>query len=172
MNAVALLLAQGLGIGRVPVAPGTLGSLAGGGWTALLLATGHAGWYAAGALAGVALSVWACGQAERVLQQKDPGSVVLDEIVAMPICFAGWLVWHAVHHGGLVRPLELFRGGGWVVTLALFAAFRFFDVLKPWPVRQSQALAGGWGITADDVLAAVYVNLVIAPVWWLFGQRS
>jgi len=172
VNAWVVLLAQGLGLGRVPLAPGTLGSLAGVGLTVLLLATGQAGWYAAGTLAGVALSVWACGQAERVLGQKDPGSIVLDEIVAVPICFAGWLVWHGVHHGGLLRPAELFRGSGWVVTLALFAAFRFFDVLKPWPVRQSQALAGGWGVTADDVLAAVYVNLVLAPVWWLSSSRG
>lgn len=172
MNAIIVLLAQGFGVGRVPLAPGTLGSLVGVGWTVLLLATGHPGWYAAGTLAGVALSVWACGRAEQSLGQKDPGSLVLDEIVAIPICFAGWLVWHATHHGGWLRPAEVFRGGGWLVTFALFAAFRFFDVLKPWPVRQSQALTGGWGVTADDVLAAVYVNLVLAPVWWLLGSKD
>jgi phosphatidylglycerophosphatase A len=41
-------------------------------------------------------------------------------------------------------------------------AFRFFDVLKPWPVRQSQSLPGGWGVTMDDMLAAVYVNFLAA----------
>ena len=46
--------------------------------------------------------------------------------------------------------------------VAVFAAFRFFDVLKPWPVRQSQRLPGGWGVTMDDVLAALYVNLLAA----------
>jgi phosphatidylglycerophosphatase A len=169
VNFLVVLIAQGLGLGRVPFAPGTVGSLAGVGLTALLLATGHAGWYAAGTVAGVALSVWACGEAERVLRQKDPGSVVLDEIVALPVCFAGWVVWHAAQQGGLLRPLELFRGGGALVTLAVFVAFRFFDILKPWPVRQSQALVGGWGVTADDILAAFYVNLILTPVWWLAG---
>ena len=44
-------------------------------------------------------------------------------------------------------------------------AFRFFDVAKPWPVYQSQSLPGGWGITIDDVLAAVYVNVVVLLVY-------
>ncbi len=172
MNTIALWLAQGLGVGRIPVAPGTFGSLAGIGFTALLLIPGNAGWYLAGVLVSVALSVWACGEAERVLEQKDPGSVVLDEIVAMPLCYAGWLIWHATQHGGWLRPGELFRGGGLLVTLAIFAAFRFFDILKPWPVGRSQALPAGWGITADDLLAAVYVNLILAPVWWLVATRN
>ena len=43
--------------------------------------------------------------------------------------------------------------------------FRFFDIAKPWPVRQSQVLPGGWGITIDDVLAAVYVNGVVLLVY-------
>lgn len=172
MSSFALWLAQGLGIGRIPLAPGTFGSLAGIGFTALLLLAGNPGWYIAGALAGVAVSVWACGEAEQVLQQKDPGSVVLDEIVAVPLCYAGWLIWQTTQQGGWLRPGEILRGGGLLVTLAIFAAFRFFDVLKPWPVRQSQALPAGWGITTDDLLAAVYVNLVLAPVWWLVGTRN
>ena len=52
----------------------------------------------------------------------------------------------------------------WPLTLGVFALFRFFDVVKPWPVRQSQALPGGWGITVDDALAAVYVNGVVLAV--------
>jgi phosphatidylglycerophosphatase A len=47
----------------------------------------------------------------------------------------------------------------------VFALFRFFDVLKPWPVRQSQSLPGGWGVTIDDVLAALYVNLAVLLVY-------
>ena len=56
----------------------------------------------------------------------------------------------------------------WLATLGVFAAFRFFDVLKPWPIRQSQSLPGGWGVTVDDALAAVYVNAVVLAV---FGGR-
>jgi phosphatidylglycerophosphatase A len=51
--------------------------------------------------------------------------------------------------------------------LIVFCLFRLFDVVKPWPVRQSQRLPGGWGIVVDDVLAAGYVALGMAPVVWL-----
>ena len=165
-----LWLAQGLGTGRAPVAPGTVGSLLGVVWTACLLAPGSPAVYLAGTLLGCAASVWLCGEAERILGKQDPGSVVLDEIIALPVCFLGWLVIETLEHGALPHPVALVRApGGWV-TLGVFAAFRLFDVWKPWPVRQSQALPGGWGVTADDLLAAVYVNLVTVPVLLLTGR--
>jgi phosphatidylglycerophosphatase A len=46
------------------------------------------------------------------------------------------------------------------MTLGVFVGFRVFDIWKPWPIRQSQKLRGGWGVTADDLMAAVYVNLL------------
>lgn len=161
-------VAQGFGIGRLPVAPGTAGSVPGLVWTALLLLSGRWDLFLLGSLAGLALSVWLCGEAERLLRAHDPGSVVLDEIAALPPCFLSWMYLHAQRHGALPDPATMLRDGGWMVTLGIFAAFRFFDVLKPWPVRRSQSLPGGWGVTADDLLAAVYVNLVTAPVlYWL-----
>lgn len=48
-----------------------------------------------------------------------------------------------------------------------FLLFRLFDIWKPWPVRQSQRLPGGWGIVVDDLLAAVYVNATVVAVWWV-----
>jgi phosphatidylglycerophosphatase A len=54
------------------------------------------------------------------------------------------------------------------MTLGLVALFRVFDIWKPWPVRQSQCLPGGWGVTVDDLLAAVYVALLSLPLLrWL-----
>ena len=50
-------------------------------------------------------------------------------------------------------------------TLGIFVLFRLFDIAKPWPVRGSQSLPGGWGVTVDDLLAAVYVNLVVLLVF-------
>ncbi len=165
----ACWIAQGFGLGRLPVAPGTWGSVVGLAWTALLLA-GASGWlYAAGCLGGVALSVWCGGVAERQLGRTDPPSVVVDEIAAVPACFGGWLLVHGFQTGRLLAPAELVREGAWLVTLAVLLAFRFFDVLKPWPVRQSQALPGGWGITLDDLLAALYVNLLLTPVLVAIG---
>jgi phosphatidylglycerophosphatase A len=55
----------------------------------------------------------------------------------------------------------------WELSIGVFALFRLFDVSKPWPVRQSQHLHGGWGVTIDDVLAAVYVNIAVVLFAWL-----
>jgi phosphatidylglycerophosphatase A len=167
-----LWIAQGFGVGRLPVAPGTFGTLVGVLWTVFLLATQNLWVFSAGCAMGLAASVWLCGEAERIMHMTDPGSVVLDEIVAMPVCFAGWLALDWLRTGHMLKPDDLFLGGGWLVTLSLFAAFRFFDVLKPWPVRQSQSLPAGWGVTADDLLAAAYVNLVVTPVLGWFLLRS
>src|SRR5579859_2572557 len=158
-------LAQGLGIGRIPLAPGTFGSVLGLVWFGLLLATGQWWTLLLGTGVGLALSVWLCGVAETTLQQKDPGSVVLDEIAAMPVCFLAALGFASGKSGSLPGWADFFYGNRWLWIVGIFAAFRFFDVLKPWPVRQSQALPGGWGVTVDDVLAAVYVNLLVLLVF-------
>ena len=157
-------------MGRIPVAPGTFGSLAGLLWCALLLLA-RSGWtFLGGTLAGLALSVWLCGVGEKNLRQKDPGSVVLDEIAAMPICFIGWLGMVAWKTGSWPGPDYFLAKQTWLPIVGVFAAFRFFDVVKPWPVRQSQSLPGGWGITVDDALAALYVNAVVLMAYagWTF----
>jgi phosphatidylglycerophosphatase A len=89
---------------------------------------------------------------------------VLDEITALPICFLPWMVSIWVQHHSLPPPEELVRRSGFVLALALFVLFRVFDIAKPWPVRQSQRLPGGWGVTVDDVLAALYVALIAMVV--------
>lgn len=156
-----LWVAQGFGVGRIPFAPGTFGSLVGLLWFVLLLAPRNVWLFSAGTLAGIALSVWLCGEGEKILRQKDPGSIVLDEIAAIPVCFVGWvgtLLWKS----SLMPGIDDFLGQRkWPLTLGALVAFRFFDILKPWPVRQSQSLPGGWGVTVDDLLAAVYVNIAV-----------
>jgi len=159
-----LWIAQGFGIGRIPFAPGTFGSLVGLLWFAVLLLPGNIWFGLGGVLAAIFLSVWLCGAAEKILNRTDPGSVVLDEIVAVPLCFAVWVGEYLSRHGILPAPEYFFSRDAWLWTLAVFAAFRFFDVIKPWPVRQSQRLTGGWGVTIDDLLAALYVNVLAALV--------
>lgn len=158
MNTLVLWLAQGFGVGRIPVAPGTFGSVVGLGWFALLLAPGSIGVFVGGTIAGLAASVWLCGAAEKLLGQTDPGSVVLDEIVAIPVCFAVWVGILISQNDALPAPSFFFTGKSLWLTLGVFGGFRLFDVWKPWPVQQSESLAGGWGVTVDDLLAAVYVN--------------
>ena len=163
-NGLILWVAQGFGVGRAPFAPGTFGSLLGLGWFALLLLPGNPWMFAAGIVVSIFLSVRICGEAERILVVRDPSSVVLDEIIAIPICFVAWMWIEFRKHGVMPAP-DVFFVENWLLTLGVFFAFRFFDVIKPWPIRQSQSMRGGWGVTVDDVLAAVAVNLLVLLVW-------
>jgi len=164
---IILWLAQGFGSGRAPVAPGTFGSVVGLGWLAVLL-LGQSWWiFGGGIVVSTAASVWLCGEGEKIMNQKDPGPVVMDEIIAIPLSFVAWL---AMASPTLPSPVEFFKNH-WLVVLVVFGLFRLFDVWKPWPVRQSQSLPGGWGITIDDVLAAVYVNLVMFLACFFFGDK-
>ena len=142
MNTIAGLTATFLGAGYFPFAPGTFASLE----AALLYAfvgrrippLPYLLILAALFLAGtVAADVFA-----RILKQKDPRPIVIDEIVGQGIALfsipAGW---------------------GWIA--GGFVLFRLFDVLKPWPIRKLEQLPGGWGIMADDVAAGAASALVL-----------
>lgn len=159
-NDFCLLLAQGLGAGRIPVAPGTFGSLLGLVWFLVLVDLGILSLYLAGCFLGVLVSVWLSGKAERILKQKDPSSVVIDETIALPICFIPWVTAEWWHQGMLPAPDHFFLGSNAWATVIIFVLFRIFDIAKPWPIKQSQNLPGGWGVTMDDVLAAFYVALM------------
>jgi phosphatidylglycerophosphatase A len=164
--ALVVWLAQGFGLGRIPWAPGTFGSVLGLAWFAVLLLIAQWSPVSAGVLflASIPAAVWTCEAAEIILGEHDPGSIVLDEIIALPTCFLGW-VFHLWLQLGALPSLDLFFGPTtWFIALGVFLAFRFFDVVKPWPVRQSQSLPRGWGVVVDDQLAAVYVNLVVMAV--------
>jgi len=167
MRTLALWIAQGFGIGRIPVAPGTFGSALGLGWFALLLATGDLWLYLVGTLVGFGISVWLCGMAEKILQKKDPSSVVLDEISAIPVCFVGWVGKWWTAHQSLPALESFFTQKTWYWTLLIFVLFRIFDIAKPWPIRASQSLRGGWGVTVDDFLAAIYVVVLSLASFWL-----
>ena len=157
MDRLILWLAHGFDVGRIRWAPGSFGSLVGLLWLAILLSTQNIWGFLGGIFGGVLVSVWICGKAEAILKQRDPGSIVLDEICAVPICFVPWVVTEWLRKGKW-PPLETFFGAKtWYIVAILFVLFRIFDILKPPPVRQSQGLPGGWGVVTDDVLAALYV---------------
>jgi phosphatidylglycerophosphatase A len=161
IDLLALWIAQGFGIGRIPFAPGTFGSLVGFVWFFLLLAFGDELIFIMASAFGIGLSVWSAGRAEKLLGQTDPGSVVIDEIVAIPLCFVGLMLANPnrpefYHPGYYQRHLG--------ILVAVFIAFRVFDIWKPWPINRTQALPGGWGVTIDDAVAAAFVNLIwLAP---------
>lgn len=147
---ISVWLATGLGVGLVSPAPGTIGGLWGLplAWAVGLISTGSAQVLAI-VLIGLA-SVAICSVAARVLGgSKDPQSIVLDEIAALPIVFLG------------VEPT------GPAVWLAGWLLFRLFDITKLPPISRFERLPGGWGIMADDWAAAVVACLVLHGLLWL-----
>jgi phosphatidylglycerophosphatase A len=146
----AHLLAFAFGAGLSPIAPGTAGTLWA--WVAYLvlqtwLSPTAMGWLL---LASLPLAWWASTVTARHLGVMDPGSIVVDEVVAF------WLV------------LWLLMPAGFVGQLVAFALFRFFDAAKPGPVGWADNLfhgfgwRGGLGIVIDDLVAAFCTLLVIA----------
>jgi phosphatidylglycerophosphatase A len=164
ISSFILWIAQGLGSGRIPWAPGTFGSVVGLVWFVFLLAGGSFWLYLIGCVVGIIVSVRFCGLAELILREEDPSSVVLDEIIALPICFATWVGILYFKEGLMPAPEYFFSSKTLPITAAIFALFRLFDIAKPSPIHQSQSLPAGWGVTIDDVLAAIYVNLVVVGV--------
>ena len=145
-----LLLATGLGTGLVPRAPGTAGSLAG---VAVYLAL--AGLtipvYALLVLILFVAGIWICQQAAGKLGVHDAPSIVFDEIVGILITFAG-------------TPLE------WPWILLGFVLFRFFDILKPWPISWlDKNVPGGFGIMLDDLVAGVFALALLQGAQWAWS---
>ncbi len=137
------LFVSWFGSGWLPWAPGTWGSLAALPFAWLLLRYGGSSSLAFAALALFGLGCWAADIAAREAQVKDPGWIVVDEVVGQ------WLTL-------LAAPFNL------VGFAAAFLLFRLFDIWKPWPIGWAdRRLEGGFGIMADDVLAAVYAALVL-----------
>jgi phosphatidylglycerophosphatase A len=161
MERFQLWVAEGFGSGRLRPGPGTWGSLVGVLWTLLLLGTRNPWIYGLGILLSLPVAVSLASTAERLLGQHDPGRVVIDEIVAMPIAFGGYAI-HWVNGTGQLpgwSDLPLF----WPFLVAAFVLFRVFDISKPWPIRRLQSWPGGLGVVADDVAAA----LVTAGLLWM-----
>ena len=155
------------GVGFIPLAPGTFGSVVGiglwaivrGGVLAILwplagrnnlnLLHISYGLIASQLLAVVLVTLagtWAGSRVEKMHGAKDPQRVVIDEVagqfialIAVPIQFEGW----------------------WTIILA-FLLFRFFDIVKPYPARKFENLHGGLGIMADDVVAGIYAAIGVA----------
>lgn len=108
LRTVILVLAQGFGVGRIPLGPGTWGSLVGILWTLLLCVPNSLWIYLVGMVVGIGVAVWICGEAERILRQKDPPSAVLDEIVALPVCFLPLVVKQWLQQGALPTAQDFF----------------------------------------------------------------
>lgn len=144
-------------IGLVKWAPGTWGSVAGVLWYALVFHHLPAPLFVILWLFTVYLAMAICDEAEKRLQQRDPGKIILDEAVAVPACFF------------LLAP-QIEAYGGWPVLLGGFLLFRLFDIWKPGYVNRLQKIPGGVGVVMDDVAAALLALLVLHGVLFLVSM--
>jgi phosphatidylglycerophosphatase A len=142
MNRLALFVATGGYVGYVPIAPGTFGSALGLGLLWGIRPFGDVRLEIVVIVLVLVLGVWSGSVAERHAGRVDPGIVVIDEVAGMLITM-------------LLIPVTA------ISVLAGFLVFRALDILKPWPARRLERLPGGFGIMADDAMAAVYGNLVM-----------
>lgn len=136
------LLAFGFGSGLSPFAPGTMGTLVAIPFIFVLKNPGPAGFWVVLCLLFF-LGIQICGRVSRKLGVHDHGGIVWDEMVGY------WL-------SAAFVPLQ------WQWLLAAFILFRFFDIVKPWPIRQlDKKVSGGFGIMIDDVVAALFTIIVL-----------
>ncbi len=163
------------GVGYIPLAPGTFGSLVGIGLFLILQFLSSQFILLVAELEGfplvlpwsiflatqlmvitgvILIGIWAGSRAERLLGRKDPQKVVIDEV-------AGQLI-------ALLPVMPTIGFGWWLSVLISFLLFRFFDIVKPYPARQLEKLPAGLGIMADDVVAGAYAavasSIMIAAI--------
>jgi len=156
------------GVGYLPLAPGTWGSLVGIGVYLLVRGAAMKLFFDAGAgrnfnllhvyygviaielVAIFAISLagtWAASRTEKLSGKKDPGKVVIDEVAGQFIALI---------------PVPFVLGTAWWTAILAFILFRFFDIVKPYPARRLESLEAGLGIMADDIVAGVYAAIVVA----------
>ena len=145
-----IFLATGFFIGTVPFAPGTFGSIVGLP-IVFLLSRLNLLLSISFILLFIFFAVGIASAAEKILNQKDPAKIVIDEIAGLMVTFTG-------------LPFNL------TTAIAGFIIFRAFDILKPFPIRTlERKLAGGTGVVFDDVLAGIYANLILRLAFYITG---
>lgn len=140
MKALARILATFFGIGLAPLAPGTAASAATAVLDVLFVHGLARPLYALLVVAVFFAGVLVSTAYARELGRPDPGRIVIDEVCGQLIACA-------------------FLPGTWLAAGLAFALFRFFDIVKPWPIRRLEKLPEGWGIMADDVAAGLAAAL-------------
>ena len=159
------LLASCFGLGRLPLAPGTWGSLPPAIVFVLICYLGVSAVsisiiMAVLAMAGSVVCVMCAPSVIETTGKIDPHQVVADEFAGQAVTFISAVT--------LITP-DAAAGTILAVTLAGFLLFRLFDIVKPWPIRLLEKLPAGWGILADDIMAGVYAGVLLQVcfrLWW------
>jgi len=130
--------------GHSPFMPGTIGSI--GGLIVYFLVRNNEILYGFTMLFLFFLGVLFAGEAERVYNRKDAKMIVIDEVTGMLLAL-------------FFVPFSVYS-----VILGFFL-FRIFDILKPFPAKRVEKLAGSMGIMFDDIIAALYTNLMLQVIF-------
>ena len=146
-----LFVSTGFYSGYVPFAPGTFGTL-----TALpfcyLLSICARGGGAVIIIAVILLAIWLADSSEKLINKKDPGCIVIDEIAGMLVTLAG-------------LPFNFFT------VVMGFVLFRLLDIFKPFPIRYlERKIPGGAGIVVDDLVAGIIANITLRIILYLIGN--
>ncbi len=145
-----MVLATGFFAGYIPFAPGTFGSIVGLS-LCFLLSKAKLSVAILFILIFIYFAIWISNKAEKILKQNDPGCIVIDEIAGIMLTFLG-------------LPFNI------ISVAAGFLTFRFFDILKPFPIRyMEKRFTGGTGIVLDDLAAGIFSNLVLRLGYWMIG---
>ena len=137
------LIATVFFVGLIPFAPGTFGTLAG--MIFIWAAKPSIAWQLIILIATLLIGIRVSGIAEKAFGQKDCGHIVIDE-------FVGYLC------SIIFLPLTP------AYMIAAFLLFRFFDILKPPPIRMIEKIGGGAGIMFDDVAAGIITNMILQVI--------
>jgi len=141
---ISKFISSFFGLGFIPFAPGTFGSLAGVAiyyflWRKELI-------FYAVLFFLIMIGFAAAGRAERACGKKDPGFIVIDEVVGSMIAF-------------ILVSVNLIN------IIIVFALFRIMDVTKPFPIKRIEDMPSGFGIMLDDVVAGFYANIIFYVVF-------
>ena len=147
----SLFLVTGFGIGLMPIAPGTFGSLLG---MVLFLALAHLYfpifWLSLIILILYFFSYLAVQSALKIIKRSDPGEIVIDEVLGM-----------------MLVMMTIPPDPKW--AFLAFILFRMFDIIKPWPINQVDSkLKNALGVILDDVIAALYAGIIIVGIRLVF----
>ena len=140
-------IATVFGVGYIPIAPGTFGSLAG--LILCLLLHKFIVIYILTFIALFLIGIISSGIVEKGSGTKDPSHVVIDEFAC-------------------IFPVFLFVPLNIPLIVAGFILYRLMDIIKPPPIRSLEKIQGGAGIMLDDLLAAIYTNLILQAIIFIF----
>ena len=142
VNKVIVFAATGAWIGKIPIAPGTFGTLIGILFV-LVFEIINPCYETLYVVTLIIFAIWIADHAEKILKQKDPGCIVIDEIAGYVVTMVG-------------IPLSI------PTMVAGFILFRFFDIIKPFPVKYFEKnFKGGPGIVLDDLIAGLLASFVL-----------